>query len=127
MTRVLTLSILSCYLLLPSLARADDGTVPEKEGTHELAPQISTQEYEEQLQRERYKTALARERAEQAYQEDRLRHYQYQAAVRDSSAARIEQEREYDRQSNEINTISHAANTIGSIVRQAQVFSAWGW
>lgn len=128
MTRVcVTLVILYGLLLTPTLSQADDYVAPGGESLENVAPDSPTREYEAQLQRERYKTALARERAEQAYQEDRARHYEYQAQIRNSSVQRVEQEREYDRQRDDINTISQTANTIASIVRQAQVIHSWGW
>lgn len=128
MNRVLlSLALLSCLLLEVSPAKADDFTAANDESLENVAPDSPLREYEVQLQRERYKTALARERAEQAFQEDRARHFEYQAQVRDSSVQRLEQEREHERQTDDISTISQTANTIASIVRQTQVLSSWGW
>ena len=121
------LTILCCLLIHPTLSRGEDFAAPDDESLENVAPDSPTRDYEVQLQRERYRTALARERAEQAFQEDRARHYEYQAQIRDSSVERVEQEREYDRQRDDIDTISQTASTIASIVRQAQVIHSWGW
>ena len=119
-TLALTLSHLPC-------SRADEPPPADDESFEYVAPDSPLREYEVQLQRERLKTALAKERAEQAFQEDRARHYEYQARSRDTYSERMEQERHYDQNRDEISTIGQTANTIATIVRQVQVLSGGGW
>lgn len=91
-------------------------------------PTLATaQDYETELKEERYRAAIARARADRAYHEDLVRSYDYQARVRESNARRIEQEREYDRQSNTIGTFNQAVNSASGIARQVQIMSGRGW
>ena len=80
-----------------------------------------------ELRKEKYKTALARERAQQAYHDNLARHYESQGRIRETYYRRAEQERRYDRRTDDINTVNQAANTISSAIRQMQILSGRGY
>jgi hypothetical protein len=130
------IALATLFLSFPQqgLAQVDNSPIIERdisvsndESLEFVAPDSPTREEGVQLQRERFKTALAKERAEQAFQEDRARLYEYQVRTRETYSQRMEQERHYDKNRDEISTIGQTAGTIASIVRQVQVLSGGGW
>ena len=74
----------------------------------------------------RRQTALRKEQADQAAYLNQIANYEYQEELRRTQLARSEQERRYQAQTNEINTVNQVVNTAGNTVRQIQSIARWG-